>query len=96
MAISNDLEETHQIAIDVLRAVGEDHRIHLTQEPSTSLGPSMRSPSLIMLIRVPPIRGWGRGGGRAGQRHVPLASTLVQPSQPPVTYTFLYFSHILH
>ncbi|RVW20358.1 Serine/threonine-protein phosphatase 7 long form-like [Vitis vinifera] len=76
MAISNDLEETHRIAIDVLHAIGEDHRVHLTHEPSISLGPSMRPPSLITPIRVPPIRGRGRGGRRAGHRHVPLASTL--------------------
>ena len=51
----------------------------------------MRPPSLITLVRVPPIRGRGRGGRRAGQRHVPLASTLVQPSHPPVTSTFPLF-----
>ncbi|KAL6328847.1 hypothetical protein AAG906_003864 [Vitis piasezkii] len=60
MAISNDLEETHRIAID----------------SSTSSGPSMRPPSLITPVRVPPIRDRGRGGRRAGHRHVPLASTL--------------------
>ncbi|RVW59856.1 Serine/threonine-protein phosphatase 7 long form-like [Vitis vinifera] len=76
MAISNDLEETHRIAIDVLHAIGEDHRVHSTHEPSISSGPSMRPPSLITPIRVPPIRGRGRGGRRAGHRHVPLASTL--------------------
>ena len=91
MAISNDLEETHRIAIDVLHAIGEDHRVHLTHEPSISLGPSMRPPSLITPIRVPPIRGRGRGGRRAGHRHVPLASTLVQPSHPPITSTFPLF-----
>ncbi|RVW88638.1 Serine/threonine-protein phosphatase 7 long form-like [Vitis vinifera] len=91
MAISNDLEETHRIAIDVLRAIGEDHRVHSTHEPSTSLGSSMRPPSLITPVRVPPIRGRGRGGRRAGHRHVPLASTLVQPSHPPVTSTFPLF-----
>ena len=96
MAISNDLEETHQIAIDVLHAIGEDHRVHSTQEPSTSSGSSMRPPSLITLVRGPPIRGWGRGGRRAGHRHVPLASTLVQPSHPPITSTLLYFNHLLH
>ncbi|RVW28833.1 Serine/threonine-protein phosphatase 7 long form-like [Vitis vinifera] len=42
-------------------------------------------------MRVPPIRGRGRGGRRAGHRHVPLASTLVQPSHPPVTSTFPLF-----
>ncbi|RVX23743.1 Serine/threonine-protein phosphatase 7 long form-like [Vitis vinifera] len=91
MAISNDLEETHRIAIDVLRAIGEDHRVHSTHEPSTSSGSSMRPPSLITPVRVPPIRGRGRGGRRAGHRHVPLASTLVQPSHPPVTSTFPLF-----
>ncbi|RVW27261.1 Serine/threonine-protein phosphatase 7 long form-like [Vitis vinifera] len=91
MAISNDLEETHRIAIDVLRAIGEDHRLHSTHEPSTSSGSSMRPPSLITPVRVPPIRGRGRGGRRAGHRHVPLASTLVQPSHPPVTSTFPLF-----
>ena len=77
MAISNDLEETHRITINVLRAIGEGHHVHSTHEPSTSSGPSMRPPSLITPIRVPPIRGRGRGGRRAGHRHVPLASTLV-------------------
>ena len=91
MAILDDLEETHRISIDVLRAIGEDHRVYSTQEPSTSLGPSMRPPSLITPMRVPPIRGRGRGGRRAGQRHVPLASTLVQPSHPPVTSTLPLF-----
>ena len=91
MAISNDLEETHRIAIDVLRVIGEDHRIHSTHEPSTSSRPSMRPPSLITPVRVSPIRGRGRGGRRAGHRHVPLASTLVQPSHPPVTSTFPLF-----
>ncbi|RVW51518.1 hypothetical protein CK203_066856 [Vitis vinifera] len=91
MAISNDLEETHRIVIDVLRVIGEDHRIHSTHEPSTSSRPSMRPPSLITLVRVSPIRGRGRGGRRAGHRHVPLASTLVQPSHPPVTSTFPLF-----
>ena len=91
MAISNDLEETHRIAIDVLRAIGEDHRVHSTHEPSTSSGSSMRPSSLITPVRVPPIRGRGRGGRRAGHRHVPLASTLVQPSHPPVTSTFPLF-----
>ncbi|RVW76002.1 hypothetical protein CK203_052805 [Vitis vinifera] len=51
----------------------------------------MRPPSLITPVRVPPIRGRGRGGRRAGHRHVPLASTLVQPSHPPVTSTFPLF-----
>ena len=91
MAISNDLDETHWISIDVLCAIGDGHRVHLTHEPSTSLGPSMRPPSLITPIRVPPIRGRGRGDRRAGHRHVPLASTLVQPSHPPVTSTFPLF-----
>ena len=44
MASSDDLEETHRIAINVLRAIEEDHRVYSTQEPSTSLGPSMRPP----------------------------------------------------
>ena len=91
MTISNDLEETHRIAIDVLRAIGQDHCVHSTQEPSTSSWPSMRPPSLIMPVRVPPIRGRGSGGHQAGQQHVPLASTLVQPSHPPVTSTFPLF-----
>ena len=91
MAISNDLEETHQIAIDVLHAIGEDHRVHSTHEPSTSSRPSMRPSSLITPVRVPPIRGRGRGGRRAGQQHVSLTSTLVQPSHPPVTSTFPLF-----
>ena len=91
MAISNDLEETHRIAIDVLHVIGEDHCVHSTHEPSTSLGPFMRPPSLIMSVRVLPIRSRGRGGRRAGQRHVPLASTLVQPSHAPVTSTFPLF-----
>ncbi|KAL6323421.1 hypothetical protein AAG906_038990 [Vitis piasezkii] len=69
----------------------QDHRVHSTQEPSTSSWLSMRPPSLIMPVRVPPIRGRRRGGRRAGQRHVPLASTLVQPSYPPVTSTFPLF-----
>ena len=56
-----------------------------TQEPSPSSRPSMRPPSLIVLVRAPPIIGQGRGGHRVGQRHVPSASTLVQPSHPPVT-----------
>ncbi|RVX13526.1 Serine/threonine-protein phosphatase 7 long form-like [Vitis vinifera] len=51
MAISNDLEETHRITINVLRAIGEDHRVHSTQESSTSSGPSMRPPSLITPVR---------------------------------------------
>ena len=51
----------------------------------------MRPPSLITLVRVPPIRGQGRGSHWAGHRHVPLASTLVQPSYPPVTFTFSLF-----
>ena len=51
----------------------------------------MRPPSLITPVRVPPIRGRGRGGRQAGHRHVPLASTLVQPSHPPVTSTFPLF-----
>ena len=42
-------------------------------------------------VRVPPIRGRGRGDRRAGHQHVPLASTLVQPSHPPVTSTFPLF-----
>ena len=91
MAISNDLEETHRIAIDVLRAIREDHRVHSTQDPSTSSRPSMRPPSLITPVRVPPIRGRGRCGRRAGLRHVHLASTLVQLSYPPVTSTFPLF-----
>ncbi|RVX08332.1 Serine/threonine-protein phosphatase 7 long form-like [Vitis vinifera] len=56
MGISNDLEETHRIAIDVLRVIGEDHRVHSTHKPSTSSGSSMRPPSLITPVRVPPIR----------------------------------------
>ena len=84
------------ISIDVLHAIGEDHCVHSTQEPSTSSGPSMRPPSLITLVRVPPIRGRGRSGHRVGHRHVPLTSTLVQPSHPPVTSTLLYFNHLLH
>ena len=91
MAISNDLEETHRIVIDVLRVIGEDHRIHSTHESSTSLGPFMRPSSLITPIKVPPIRGRGKGGRQVGHRHVPLASTLVQPSHPPVTSTFPLF-----
>ncbi|RVW24349.1 hypothetical protein CK203_098646 [Vitis vinifera] len=91
MIILNDLEETHRIAIDVLRAIREDHRVHSTHEPSTSSGPSMRPQSLITPVRVPPIKGRGRGGRRASHRHVPLASTLVQPSHPPVTSTFPLF-----
>ena len=87
MAISNDLDETHWIAIDVLRAIGEGHHVHSTHEPSTSSGPSMRPPSLITPVRVPPIRGRERGGRRDGHRHVHLANTLVQPSHPPVTST---------
>ena len=51
----------------------------------------MRPPSLITPVRVPPIRGRGRGGRRASHRHVPLASTLVQPSHPLVTSTFPLF-----
>ncbi|RVW52911.1 hypothetical protein CK203_110636 [Vitis vinifera] len=51
----------------------------------------MRPSSLITPVRVPPIKGWGKGGRRAGHRHVPLASTLVQPSHPPVTSTFPLF-----
>ncbi|RVW53212.1 Serine/threonine-protein phosphatase 7 long form-like [Vitis vinifera] len=35
---------------------GEDHRVHSTHEPSTSSGSSMRPPSLITPVRVPPIR----------------------------------------
>ena len=62
MAILDDLEETHRIFIDVLRAIGEDHRVHLTQEPSTSSRPSMRPPSLITPVRVPPIKGREKGG----------------------------------
>ena len=62
MAISNDLEETHRIAIDVLRAIREDHRVHSTHEPSTSSGPSMRPQSLITPVRVPPIKGREKGG----------------------------------
>ena len=85
MTISDDLKETHRIAIDVLRAIGEDHHVHSTHKPS------IRPPSLITPIRVPPIRGRGRGGHRAGHRHVPLASTLVQPSHPPVTFTLSLF-----
>ena len=91
MAISNDLEETHRIAFDVLRAIGEDHRVNSTQEPSTSLGSSMRPPSLITPVKVPPIRNRGKSGHRADQRHVPLASTLVQPSHPLVTSTLPLF-----
>ncbi|RVX03887.1 hypothetical protein CK203_021664 [Vitis vinifera] len=34
MTISNDLEETHGIAIDVLRVIGENHYLHSTHEPS--------------------------------------------------------------
>ena len=96
MVISDDLEKTHQIAINVLCAIEKDHPIHLTQESSTSSRPSMRPPSLITPIRVPPIRGRGRGGRRAGHRHVPLASTLVQPSHPPVTSTFPLSHHLHH
>ncbi|RVW19903.1 hypothetical protein CK203_114311 [Vitis vinifera] len=33
------------------------HHVHSTHEPSTSSGPSMRPPSLITPVRVPPIRG---------------------------------------
>ena len=51
----------------------------------------MRTPSLITPVRVPPIRGRGRDGRRAGHRHVPLASTLVQPSHPPITPTLPLF-----
>ncbi|RVW78450.1 hypothetical protein CK203_050458 [Vitis vinifera] len=51
----------------------------------------MRPPSLITLVRVPPIRGRGRSGHRVGHRHVPLTSTLVQPSHPLVTSTFPLF-----
>ena len=51
----------------------------------------MRPPSLIMPVRVPSIRVWGKGGRRDGHRHVPLASTLVQPSHPSVTSTFPLF-----
>ncbi|RVX21640.1 Serine/threonine-protein phosphatase 7 long form-like [Vitis vinifera] len=90
---------THTTCVDILsRSIGcpdtgsgEDHRVHSTHEPSTSSGSSMRPPSLITPVRVPPIRGRGRGGRRAGHRHVLLASTLVQPSHPPVTSTFPLF-----
>ncbi|KAL6330569.1 hypothetical protein AAG906_040500 [Vitis piasezkii] len=90
MAISNDLEETHRIAIDVLCAIGEDHRVHLTHEPSTSLGSSMRPSSLITLLGYHPLE-VGERWSSSGHRHVPLASTLVQPSHPPVTSTFHLF-----
>nr|CAN79107.1 hypothetical protein VITISV_000310 [Vitis vinifera] len=82
MAISNDLEETHQIAIDVLHAIGEDHRVHSTQEPSTSSGSSMRPPSLITLVRVPPIIGRGRGGRRAEFIASPPITESIAP--PPI------------
>ena len=51
----------------------------------------MRPPSLITPVRVLPIKSRGRDGRQAGQRHVPLASTLVQPSHPPVTFTLSLF-----
>ena len=57
MVISDNLKETHPITIDVLRAIGEDHRVYSTHEPSTYSRPSMRPPSLIMPVRVPPMRG---------------------------------------
>ncbi|RVX18379.1 Serine/threonine-protein phosphatase 7 long form-like [Vitis vinifera] len=87
MAISNDLEETHRIAIDVLHAIGEDHRVHSTHEPSTSSGPSMRPSSLITPVRVPPIRGRGRGGRQAAHSSQPkttIPSTLT-PVQPSIS-----------
>ena len=67
MAISNYLKETHRMAIDVLHAIGEDHHVHSTHEPSTSSGPSMRPPSLITPVTVPSIGGRRRGGRRASQ-----------------------------
>ncbi|RVX11603.1 hypothetical protein CK203_015797 [Vitis vinifera] len=51
----------------------------------------MRPPSLTIPIRVPPIKGRGRGGHRVGQRHVPPTSSLVQPSHPLVTSTIPLF-----
>ncbi|KAL6329490.1 hypothetical protein AAG906_021185 [Vitis piasezkii] len=83
MAISNDFEETHRIAIDVLRAIGEDHRVHSTHEPSTSSRSSMRPPSLITPVRVPPIRGWGRGGLTSTFPLFQPSTSLESPLSPP-------------
>ena len=89
MVISDDLEKTHQIAINVLCAIEKDHPIHLTQESSTSSRPSMRPSSLTTPIRVPPIKGRWKCGHRASQRHVFSAS--LQASHPPMTSTIPLF-----
>ncbi|RVW71132.1 Serine/threonine-protein phosphatase 7 long form-like [Vitis vinifera] len=46
-----DIIEWHRPE-QVLRQFRDGHRVHLTHEPSTSLGPSMRPPSLITPIRT--------------------------------------------
>ncbi|KAL6342978.1 hypothetical protein AAG906_016998 [Vitis piasezkii] len=107
MAISNDLEETHRIAIDVLRAIGEDHRVHSTHEPSPSSWSSMRPPSLITLLGYHPLE-VGERWSSSGHRH-PSAS-LESPLSPPdvsipaysprpettIPSTLTLFSHLYH
>ncbi|RVW13522.1 Serine/threonine-protein phosphatase 7 long form-like [Vitis vinifera] len=74
---------------DHMRFHREDHRVYSTHEPSTYSRPSMRPPSLIMPVRVPSIRVWGKGGRRDGHRHVPLASTL-----PSISLDLPFFPHV--
>ena len=66
------LGDIHRIAIDILHAIGEDHRIHYVRQSPTSSYPSMRPLVSTITVRMQPIRGRGRDsrrdGGRASQQ----------------------------
>ena len=52
---SGALSDIHQIAIDILHVIGEEHRIHLLRQSPTSSYPSMRPPVSATTIRMQPI-----------------------------------------
>ena len=64
-ASSGLLYDIHHIAISVLRMIGEDHHIAAQdEETSTSHGPFIKPLASSIEVRMWPIRGRGRGGGR--------------------------------
>ena len=65
---SGALDDIHRIAIDILHAIGEDHRIHYVRQSPTSSYPSMRPSVSTTTVRMQPIRGRGRDGGRVGRQ----------------------------
>ena len=55
------LGNIHQIVIDILHVIREEHHIHLVYESFTSSNPSMKPLVLATTVRMQPIRGQGRG-----------------------------------